>query len=108
VGQPEESGVFGSGRKDYVIRVLDFRSDTLASSPDDFQPFETLSMVLVDSDFDGNVFDLDLVFWADDLVDAALKRSELKSYELGFAAFLRKGTSLVHYMDVLTQEAHCD
>lgn len=72
----EGGGLFAHGKKDYVIRLADFRSDTLASSPDDFERFETLSMVLVDYDFDGSVFDLDLVFWAEDLVSAELKRSD--------------------------------
>jgi site-specific DNA-methyltransferase (adenine-specific)/adenine-specific DNA-methyltransferase len=76
--KPEDSGLFGRGKKDYVIRLTDFRSDTLASSPDDFKPFETLSMVLVDYDFDGSVFDLDMVFWAEDLVAAELKRAGLQ------------------------------
>ncbi|MHB8122188.1 MAG: site-specific DNA-methyltransferase [Desulfuromonadaceae bacterium] len=74
--EPEGGGLFAHGKKDYVIRLADFRSDTLASSPDDFERFETLSMVLVDYDFDGSVFDLDLVFWAEDLVSSELKRSD--------------------------------
>lgn len=69
-------GLFDHGKLDYCILLTDFRSDTLASSPEDFQRFETLSMVLVDYDFDQerNIFSLDAVYWAEDLVTAELKR----------------------------------
>lgn len=69
-------GLFDHGKQDYCICLTDFRSDTLASSPEDFQRFETLSMVLVDYDFDQerNIFSLDAVYWAEDLVTAELKR----------------------------------
>jgi site-specific DNA-methyltransferase (adenine-specific)/adenine-specific DNA-methyltransferase len=69
-------GLFDHGKQDYCIRLTDFRSDTLASSPEDFQRFETLSMVLVDYDFDQerNIFSLDADYWAEDLVTAELKR----------------------------------
>ncbi len=66
-------------RRDFVIRIKEFRSDTLASSPEDFENFETLSMVLIDFNFDGKVFDLDAVYWAEDLVNAEVKRKDLTS-----------------------------
>ena len=73
---PAAGGLFEHGKQDYSVRLTDFRSDTLASSPDDFQRFETLSMVLIDYDFDQerNIFSLDAVHWAEDLVAAELKR----------------------------------
>jgi DNA modification methylase len=73
---PAAGGLFDHGKQDYSIRLTDFRSDTLASSPYDFQRFETLSMVLIDFDFDQerNIFSLDAVHWAEDLVAAELKR----------------------------------
>lgn len=61
-------------RRDFVIRIKGFMSDTLASSPEDFVNFETLSMVLIDFNFNGKVFDLDAVYWAEELVNAELKR----------------------------------
>lgn len=79
--KPQDGGLFNQEKEDYVIRLTDFRSDTLASSPDDFQRFETLSMVLVDYDFDQerNIFTLDTVHWADTLVTSELKRLESKA-----------------------------
>lgn len=72
--KPESVNLLNQKQKDYVIRIKEFKSDTLLSSPEDFHNFETLSMVLIDYDFDGKVFDLDQVFWAEDLVSAELKR----------------------------------
>lgn len=74
--KPSDGGLFNQEKEDYVIRLTDFRSDTLASSPEDFQRFETLSMLLVDYDFDQerNIFSLDTVHWAETLVTGELKR----------------------------------
>jgi hypothetical protein len=64
---PEKPDLLTKDRKDYVIRLKEFRSDTLASSPEDFENYETLSMVLVDFAFNGKVFDMDVVYWVEDL-----------------------------------------
>jgi DNA modification methylase len=56
---------------DYVIDITGFRSQTLATEPEDFANFETFSMAMVDLDYDGDVFRLSRVFWADDLIAAA-------------------------------------
>ncbi|OGP92303.1 MAG: hypothetical protein A2156_15455 [Deltaproteobacteria bacterium RBG_16_48_10] len=76
---PEKPDLLTKDRRDYVIRLKEFCSDTLASSPEDFENFETLSMVLVDFEFNGKVFDMDAVYWAEDLVNAELKRKEITS-----------------------------
>ena len=76
---PAKPDLLTQSRRDYVIRIKEFRSDTLASSPEDFENFETLSMVLLDFNFNGKVFDMDAVFWAEDLVNTELKRKERTS-----------------------------
>jgi hypothetical protein len=60
--------------KDYIIHLTDFRSKTLATDPEDFANFETFSMVMIDTDYDGRTFKLDKVFWAHDLIAAEAKR----------------------------------
>ena len=60
--------------KDYAIHLTEFRSKTLATDPEDFANFETFSIAMVDTDYDGNIFKLGKVFWADDLIAAELKR----------------------------------
>jgi site-specific DNA-methyltransferase (adenine-specific)/adenine-specific DNA-methyltransferase len=77
--EPPKIDLLNKDQKDYVIRIKEFKSDTLLSSPEDFHSFETLSMVLVDYNFDGNVFKLEQVFWAEDLVNAELKRKGISS-----------------------------
>ncbi len=71
---PVKPDLLTQSRRDFVIRIKAFKSDTLASSPEDFENFETLSMVLIDFNFNGKVFDLDSVYWAEDLANAELKR----------------------------------
>ena len=60
--------------KDYVIHLTDFRSKTLATDPEDFANFETFSMAMVDTDYDGKTFNLGKVFWANDLIATEIKR----------------------------------
>ena len=74
---PVKSDLLTQNRRDFVVRIKEFRSDTLASSPEDFENFETLSMVLIDFSFNGKVFDLDAVYWAENLVNAELKRKDV-------------------------------
>jgi len=78
---PAKIDLLTQNRRDFVVRIKSFRSDTLASSPEDFENFETLSMVLLDFNFNGQVFDLDAVYWAEELVNAELKRKGVTSSE---------------------------
>jgi 16S rRNA G966 N2-methylase RsmD len=63
----ESGGLF----EEIVLEIREFFAQTLATDPEDFKNFETLSMAMVDLDYDGDVFRLDRVFWAEDLVKAA-------------------------------------
>lgn len=96
---PETPDLLTKDRKDYVIRLKEFRSDTLASSPEDFENYETLSMVLIDFAFNGKVFDMDVVYWAEDLVNAELKRKVIMST----AKFSEKATEC-DYLDIRLPE----
>ena len=78
---PEDVDLFSQENLDYVIRISDFRSNTLASDPEDFAPFETFSMALVDTDYDGTTFNLCRVFWADDTVNADRTEAVLRLKE---------------------------
>ena len=50
-----------------AIEITEFRSQTLATEPEDFANFETFSLAMIDLDYDGDVFRLGRVFWAEDL-----------------------------------------
>lgn len=57
--------------KEMVLEIREFRSQTLATDPEDFKNFETFSMAMVDLDYAGDVFRLGRVFWAEDLLEDA-------------------------------------
>lgn len=70
----ENQDVFSVGVQEQVIRLTTFRANTLATDPEDFPNFATLSMVLVDFDYQDDVFKLSRVFWGEDLISEELKR----------------------------------
>lgn len=70
----EDQDIFSMGNQEQVVRLTQFRANTLATDPEDFPNFATLSMVLVDLDYQDDVFKLAQVFWAEDLVSEELKR----------------------------------
>jgi DNA modification methylase len=64
---------------EYVLEIAEFRAQTLATDPEDFRNFETFSMAMVDLDYNGDVFRLSRVFWAEDVLNAmgGLEKAEL-------------------------------
>ena len=70
---------------DYVIEISEFRAQTLATDPEDFQNFETFSMAMVDMDYDGDVFRLSRVFWGEDVIKAAGGLEKAERLELRIA-----------------------
>ena len=71
---PEDCDLTNQHLREAVVQVTMFRAKTLTTAPEDFPNFATLSMAMVDPDFDGNVFALGRVLWAEDLVANELKR----------------------------------
>src|SRR5690606_15197069 len=67
---------------DYTLEISEFRAQTLATDPEDFQDFETFSMAMVDTDYNGDVFRLGQVFWGEDLITAAGGLEKAKCLEL--------------------------
>ena len=72
--RPVKVDLLNRDQKDYVIRLKEFRTNTLSTDPEDFENFETLSMVLIDTDFRGNVFRLSKAYWAEDLIGIEFSR----------------------------------
>jgi DNA modification methylase len=68
----------------YVLEISTFRAQTLATDPEDFQNFETFSMAMVDTQYDGDVFRLSKVFWGEDVVKAAGGLEKANRLELLF------------------------
>lgn len=77
---------------DCVIEISEFRSQTLATDPEDFANFETFSMAMVDLNYDGDVFRLSRVFWGEDLLKEAggLEKAESLSVRIAEEDFIGK------------------
>ncbi|MFH1902708.1 MAG: site-specific DNA-methyltransferase [Candidatus Omnitrophota bacterium] len=86
----------GKGAKECVIKIKKFESKVISRKPLDFANLETLSMVMLDYNFNGEVFDLDEVFYAEDL-----KKSD---YAVHFTEDKVKGQMMVIYIDIFGNE----
>ena len=71
---PPDADLTNAHLREAVVRLTEFRAKTLSTAPEDFANFETLSMVMVDPDFNGDVFSLGSVHWGEALVKAEQKR----------------------------------
>lgn len=83
-------------KKEAVIKIKTFESNTLSRQPQEFKNLETLSMVMLDYDYGGKVFDLDDVFYAEDL--------KKQDYEIRFDPNKIKGQMMIIYMDIFGNE----
>jgi len=75
---PENRNLFNQKHKDFVIEITQFKSNTLVYDPEDFENFETLSMVLIDTNYNGGYFNLDKAFWADKILDDAKTKAVIR------------------------------
>jgi DNA modification methylase len=77
---------------EYVLELSEFRAQTLATDPDDFQNFETFSMAMMDLNYDGDVFKLSRVFWGEDVLKVAggLEKAERLELRIAEAEFTGK------------------
>ncbi len=67
--KPGDPNLFNAGKIDFSIEVSGFRSNTLVYDPEDFENFETLSMILVDTDYNDDYFNLGKVFWGSEIAN---------------------------------------
>ncbi|MDD5760740.1 MAG: site-specific DNA-methyltransferase [Candidatus Pacebacteria bacterium] len=82
--------------REAVIQIKTFESNTLSHQPQNFKNLETLSMVMIDYDYNGKVFDLDDVFYAEDLGK--------QDYEIRFDPGKIKGQMMIIYCDIFGNE----
>jgi site-specific DNA-methyltransferase (adenine-specific)/adenine-specific DNA-methyltransferase len=85
-----------TGTKECTVKIDNFESKIISRKPLEFANLETLSMVMLDYDFNGEVFDLDEVFYAEDL-----KKS---GYEVRFAEDKVKKQIMIIYVDIFGNE----
>ena len=86
----------GKNEKEAVIKIKKFKSNILSKKPLKFENRETLSMVMVDYDYNGEVFDFDDVFYAEDL-----KKND---WEVRFDADRIAGQMMIIYIDIFGNE----
>lgn len=65
--QKKKDGMFETEK--FTIMLSEFYSDGLLYSPEDFKNFESLSLVLIDLDYEADPFTMDMYLWGKDLVN---------------------------------------
>jgi site-specific DNA-methyltransferase (adenine-specific)/adenine-specific DNA-methyltransferase len=94
--KPKNPNLLNQKTKECVIKIEKFESKVISRKPVEYANLETLSMVMLDYDFDGEVFDLDEVFYAEDL--------KKNGYEVRFAEDKIKGQIMIIYIDIFGNE----
>ena len=94
--KPKKADLFNQKTKECVIKIEKFESKVISRKPLEFANLATLSMVMLDYDFDGKVFDLDEVFYAEEL--------KKNGYEVRFDEDKVKGQIMVIYIDIFGNE----
>jgi len=84
------------GNKEVVVEITVFKSNTLSRQPQEFKNLETLSMVMVDYDYNCKIFDLDEVFYAEELKN--------QDYEIRFDPAKIKKQMMIIYCDIFGNE----
>lgn len=82
--------------KEAVIKIRKFKSNILSKKPLKFENRETLSMVMVDYNYNGEIFDFDDVFYAEDL--------KKNNSEVRFDAEKIDGQMMIIYIDIFGNE----
>jgi site-specific DNA-methyltransferase (adenine-specific)/adenine-specific DNA-methyltransferase len=94
--KPKNPNLLNQKTKECVIKIEKFMSKVISRKHLEFANRETLSMVMLDYDFDGEVFDLDEVFYAEDL--------KKNNHEVRFAEDKVKGQMMIIYIDIFGNE----
>jgi len=96
IDKPKKADFLNQNTKECVIKIENFESKIISRKPIEFANLETLSMIMLDYDFNGEVFDLDDVFYAEDLKKI--------NYEVRFAEEKVKGQTMIIYIDIFGNE----
>jgi len=92
----KDPDLLNQGTKECVIGIKTFESKVISKKPITLANLESLSMVMLDYDFDGEVFDLDDVFYAEDL--------KKNAYEIRFPSQRIDGQCMIIYLDIFGNE----
>lgn len=95
LSKPKKAALFNKDSIECVIKLEKFKSRTLTKSPEEFKNYETLSMAMIDYNYDGKVFDLDEVFYAEQIKP---------DYEVRFDKVKLDKQMMVIYLDIYGNE----
>ncbi|MBN1970068.1 MAG: site-specific DNA-methyltransferase [Candidatus Delongbacteria bacterium] len=77
IRQPEVKSEIKEKSKEYHLTISKFLSDFSEEETDkDMDNFESLAMILIDKDFDGETFDMDMYYFAEDLLHKKKKKTD--------------------------------
>jgi len=96
LNKPEGQVGLGHSGRNAVVKIKEFESNIISKKPLRYGNMETLSMVMVDYDYDGKVFNFDEVFYAEDL--------KKQDYEVRFDSNKLDGQMMLIYIDIFGNE----
>ena len=94
--KPKGQVGLGHSSRNAVVKIKGFESNIISKKPLHYENMETLSMVMVDYDYDGKVFNFDEVFYAEDL--------KKQDYEVRFDSNKFNGQMMLIYIDIFGNE----
>jgi site-specific DNA-methyltransferase (adenine-specific)/adenine-specific DNA-methyltransferase len=86
----------GQLKKNVIIKIKTFKSEAMLKGASQFPNRESLSMVMVDIDYDGEIFNLDKVFYANDI--------EKNGWEVLLPIESVKDQMMIIYLDIYGNE----
>ncbi len=93
---PEVDCEYKNNKKELVIKIKKFKSRIRSKKPIKYADKETLSMIMIDYNYDGEVFDLDKTYFAENL--------KKDKYQIKFKADLLDKKMMIIYMDIFGNE----
>lgn len=93
---PEVECQYKIDKKNLTVKMTSFKSKIRSKNPQKYANFETLSMVMVDFNYDGEVFDLDKTFFAEELKKVA--------HKISFDKKMLEKKMMIIYMDIFGNE----
>jgi DNA modification methylase len=96
LGEPKRQVALGRSGKDAIIKIQKFESNIISKKPLHYANMETLSMVMVDYNYDGKIFNFDQVFYAEDL--------KKQGYEIRFDLNKLDSQMMLIYIDIFGNE----
>lgn len=93
---PEVECQYKIDKKNLTVKMTSFKSKIRSKNPQKYANFETLSMVMADFNYDGEVFDLDKTFFAEELKKVA--------HKISFDKKMLDKKMMIIYMDIFGNE----